>query len=431
MARIHYLDDNNQPQVIDVNETSGDVLVGRSSDCQIRTAGHSVSRKHARIGWQDGLYVLEDLGSSNGTFYFTDRLDPNVPVILEDGVIFRCGAFELRFERETLDATLEQPVVYAELGIPPPPFDIPPPPMQIPPPPFAIPPPPPPPLRMVSSIEDASTSGFALGNEAHQEVKIHVSSAQSAVMPAPPETWPEEAPAGPIDEPDAVPILDDNFGMDVPVLLEEDDSARGAVDEPESAPEEEPAAEPESPIAAPETGAAATAADDAALGELLAAAREEVEARTALWRQALADLSDAHQEAEAAIARADALQAERDHLQATFTEAESARRQLSARLEMLEGQYAAAEQALLTELAAARAGRPSPAADSEMQRLRAELTAAQTALRGLDDQSEAEAVELRRQLTEALAENDRLSAQLDAASLPTTPFPRDPAESAD
>ena len=430
MARIHYLDDNNQPQVIDVNETSGDVVVGRSSDCQIRTAGHSVSRKHARIGWQDGLYVLEDLGSSNGTFYFTDRLDPNVPVILEDGVIFRCGAFELRFERETLDATLEQPVVYAEMGIPPPPFDIPPPPFDIPPPPFAIPPPPPP-LRVESSIEDASTSGFALGNEAHQDVRIHVSSAQSVVLAAPPEAWPEEAPAGPSDEPDAVPILDDNFGMDVPVLPEEEDAPRTAADEPESAPEEEPADETDAAIAAPEGEAAATVADEAALGELLVAAREEVEARTALWRQALADLSDAHQEAAAATARADALQAERDHLQAAFAEADSARRQLSARLEMLDGQYAAAEQALLTELAAARAGRPSPAADGELQRLRAELTAAQTALRGLDDQSEAEAVELRRQLTEALAENDRLSAQLDAASLPTTPFPRDPAESAD
>lgn len=228
-----------------------------------------------------------------------------------------------------------------------------------------------------------------------------------------------------------MPILDDNFGMDVPVLPEQEAATRDAADEPESAPEEEAAAEPEAAIAAPEADATATAADDAALGELLVAAREEVEARTALWRQALADLSDAHQEAAAAATRADALQAERDHLQTAFAEADSARRQLSARLEMLDGQYAAAEQALLTELAAARAGRPSPAADGEMQRLRAELTAAQTALRGLDDQSEAEAVELRRQLTEALAENDRLSAQLDAASLPTTPFPRDPAESAD
>ncbi len=400
MARIHYLDDNNQPQVIDLTPGAEDVLVGRSSECQIRTAGHSVSRKHARIGWQDGLYVLEDLGSSNGTFYFTDRLDPNVPVILEDGVIFRCGAFELRFEREGLDATLEQPVVFAEPEIPPPPpFAIPPPPPGIPPPPLDLPPPPPPPPREPSSIENASTSGFALGGEPDADVQIRVSGSQvAAAVIAPP--WTPEPDA----EPDAEPVFDDDVPLDAPLGTP-----------PEATPEPEPTAEPEpAPVAA-----------DVELAQELAAARDEVEARTALWRQALADLSDAHGETAAALARAEALEAERDKLQAAFAEAEAARRNLTARLELMESQHAAAEQALLAELGAARGGRPGPAADGEAQRLRDELAAAQAALRGLDDQAEAEAIELRRQLTEALMENDRLSAQLDAASLPTTPLAHD------
>lgn len=415
MANIHYLDDNNQPQVVEVNQDSGDVFVGRASDCQIRTAGHSVSRKHARLGWQDGLYVLEDLGSSNGTFYFTDRLDPNVPVILEDGVIFRCGAFELRFEREAADTTLEQPFDYPEEGIPPPPFEIPPPPTGTPPPPLDLPPPPPPPppprpsSRPESSIENASTSGFAVSGDREVDVQIRVSAAQSAVVTEAPDLWsPRDEPTAD-EEPDAEPVFDDDLPVESPVVQLE--------------PQAE--SELESAAATADPGVAVTSAEVARLADELAASQDEVEARTALWRQALADLSVAHEATEAEQARADALQFEHDRVQADFAAADSARRELAARLDLLEGQHAAAEQALLAELTAARAGRPSPAADGDTQLLRQELAAAQAALRGLDDQAEAEAVELRRQLTEALAENERLSALLDAASLPTTPLRQD------
>ena len=122
--------------------------------------------------------------------------------------------------------------------------------------------------------------------------------------------------------------------------------------------------------------------------------------------------------------RADLTQ-ERDRWQAEFATADAERRHLTARLDLLEGQHAAAETALLAELAAARAGRSAPAADGDLQKLRDELARAQAALQGLDDQAEAEAVELRRQLTEALAENERLSAQLDALALPTLPLHAD------
>jgi hypothetical protein len=478
VARIHYLDDNNQPQVIDINQGDPDVLVGRSSDCQIRTAGHSVSRKHARIGWQDGLYVLEDLGSSNGTFYFTDRLEPNVPVILEDGVIARCGAFELRFEREGLDATLEQPVIYAEEGQAPPPFSIPPPPMDlppmdIPPPPMDIPPPPhlpsppgfmpseivlpepvepppppppPPPqrpsvvLRMDSSIEHASTDGFAVTRQEDADVAIRAAPPVAIVAAPPGPVWSDAQGLAMDDEPEPEPIFeaetaaeaaesmpvdadfDDRADFDDPAD-DDDDVESGFGGEHAPDPASEPFADAEAIAATDAVTAAAPSA--ATVDDELAAARDEVEARTALWRQALADLSDAHNDAEAAMTRAEALEAELDRLSADFAEADAARRQLSARLDLLEAQHAAAEQALLAELAAARAGRASPGADGETQKLREELATAQAALRGLDDQAEAEAVELRRQLTEALAENERLSAELDAAILPTLPLQAD------
>lgn len=43
------------------------ILVGRSSDCQIVVRDERVSRKHARLSSQEGTWVVEDLGSRNGT----------------------------------------------------------------------------------------------------------------------------------------------------------------------------------------------------------------------------------------------------------------------------------------------------------------------------------------------------------------------------
>ena len=43
------------------------VLIGRASDCQIRLEDSEVSRRHCLVGRQGGEYVLEDLGSRNGT----------------------------------------------------------------------------------------------------------------------------------------------------------------------------------------------------------------------------------------------------------------------------------------------------------------------------------------------------------------------------
>lgn len=331
VARIYFLDDNNEPQVVEVTPESGDILIGRASTCAIRTAGHSVSRLHARIGWQDGLFVLEDLGSSNGTWYFTERLEPNVPVILEDGVLFRAGAFELRFERDPIDVTLEQPVVFDEEGqalpqmqIPPPPLNIPPPPMDIPPPPSAPPPPPdhgpapadpepidwdlpeapvspkPPSIgispAMASQVapavslpepEDleagADTDSLATLTAQQQEVKVRVSSQDLDRAP-----WEEPADSEDSEDPQE-PAADvetaDPSQSDLPTT-----------------PLQEPTPLHESPPQAPvrATPAAADGGDLETLRAELVAAKEEADARTMLWRLALADLADVRQELAAA-----------------------------------------------------------------------------------------------------------------------------------
>ncbi len=46
----------------------GEYVVGRRSDCQIFVPDMRVSRQHARVFLQDGKWMVEDLGSNNGTF---------------------------------------------------------------------------------------------------------------------------------------------------------------------------------------------------------------------------------------------------------------------------------------------------------------------------------------------------------------------------
>ena len=48
--------------------TTDSVVLGREEGVDISLRDPEVSRQHARVSWQAGTYVLEDLGSTNGTF---------------------------------------------------------------------------------------------------------------------------------------------------------------------------------------------------------------------------------------------------------------------------------------------------------------------------------------------------------------------------
>jgi pSer/pThr/pTyr-binding forkhead associated (FHA) protein len=45
----------------------GELMVGRSSRCDVVLADPTVSRRHARLRFRDGRWTLEDLDSMNGT----------------------------------------------------------------------------------------------------------------------------------------------------------------------------------------------------------------------------------------------------------------------------------------------------------------------------------------------------------------------------
>jgi pSer/pThr/pTyr-binding forkhead associated (FHA) protein len=71
----------------------GELLIGRAMSCQIVLADLGASREHARIRIDGNSVLLEDLGSTNGTFLNGARVAGSLPLASGDRI--RIGAHEL------------------------------------------------------------------------------------------------------------------------------------------------------------------------------------------------------------------------------------------------------------------------------------------------------------------------------------------------
>jgi diguanylate cyclase (GGDEF)-like protein len=92
--------------------------IGRASDNSLQFPEHSISRHHALVRVNpDGPVTLTDLGSTNGTFLNGQRIDPDLPVPLEDGDRIRVGSlvvvkyvrpdpYEEQFQKEMFERTV-------------------------------------------------------------------------------------------------------------------------------------------------------------------------------------------------------------------------------------------------------------------------------------------------------------------------------------
>ena len=83
-------------------ETAGSppsVSMGRDAPCELLISDDpDLSRRHARIFWSGSSWLLEDLGSSNGTFIgeFQAARKLSGPTAIKEGGIFRVGLTRLR-----------------------------------------------------------------------------------------------------------------------------------------------------------------------------------------------------------------------------------------------------------------------------------------------------------------------------------------------
>jgi hypothetical protein len=65
--------------------------IGRNSDNALVLSETAVSRHHACLEVREGRWVVQDLGSSNGSFLNRQQLQPHVPVPLNDGDFLALG----------------------------------------------------------------------------------------------------------------------------------------------------------------------------------------------------------------------------------------------------------------------------------------------------------------------------------------------------
>jgi len=72
-----------------------EVSVGRSPDCTMTEGGQALSRRHATVAYWDGLAIVEDLNSSNGTFL--NGQEVTRPEVLLSGDTVMCGELAMTY----------------------------------------------------------------------------------------------------------------------------------------------------------------------------------------------------------------------------------------------------------------------------------------------------------------------------------------------
>lgn len=75
--------------------TPPQIVIGRSSDVEICIDTPHISRRHAVLKIDGSKIVLEDLGSTNGTF--VNDVQVNQPIVLKEGDHVRCGKTIFKF----------------------------------------------------------------------------------------------------------------------------------------------------------------------------------------------------------------------------------------------------------------------------------------------------------------------------------------------
>lgn len=74
--------------------------VGREASCNVHIDNVGVSRRHCQFTLQNGRYFVEDLGSSNGTYFKSQRVQKQQ---VEDGSQIGVGKYVLVFEDQGLE----------------------------------------------------------------------------------------------------------------------------------------------------------------------------------------------------------------------------------------------------------------------------------------------------------------------------------------
>lgn len=76
----------------------GQNVIGSSPGLEVTLGDPAVSSRHASLRYKDGVFLLTDLDSTNGTFV-NDSSEPVARVELKDNDVVRIGEIALKFKR--------------------------------------------------------------------------------------------------------------------------------------------------------------------------------------------------------------------------------------------------------------------------------------------------------------------------------------------
>jgi pSer/pThr/pTyr-binding forkhead associated (FHA) protein len=86
-TKLVVLDENGSR--VSTHRLSGSLEIGRDADCAIRPDDTYLSQQHARVFERNGSWVVEDLGSTNGTYLNQQKV--TVPSQISPGDRIRVG----------------------------------------------------------------------------------------------------------------------------------------------------------------------------------------------------------------------------------------------------------------------------------------------------------------------------------------------------
>lgn len=93
------------------------IFVGRAETCELRLPDHSVSPRHASFRQRGSDYLIEDEGSTNGTFVGPVRLSPQAPRVVRSGDRIRFGRIWVEAIVENVPVTTRTTIATKELAL--------------------------------------------------------------------------------------------------------------------------------------------------------------------------------------------------------------------------------------------------------------------------------------------------------------------------
>lgn len=93
------------------------IVLGRGESCDVRLPDPSVSHRHATIRQRGNDYILQDEGSTNGTFIGGVRLGVQAPRVLRHGEVIRLGRVYLEVRMDVLVPTAQPTQATKEIAL--------------------------------------------------------------------------------------------------------------------------------------------------------------------------------------------------------------------------------------------------------------------------------------------------------------------------